>query len=477
MVYHDHMMTSKTQIRLHLFTHFGEVIYKMVIATPDGGFKCPQCDFTDDVKTRKFRDHLGIYHKVLDKLVEEHSPAVPVAPEQPAVKKKLSLKDYKKKFHKTDENKEKEEQPMETEKTPAPPTTQNHDLFSCSICNKWDSKEKIRQHCVQQHFTEELKTLAVEKYATDKPCKNCPPGLDLNHLALDHGWIDGLMADPRLIDMKRSELMEKPKNKRRSSIDLTQNVKRNKVDHPFKCVLCGRNLAFKDHNGAVEHFSTHVWIQMQDIKQENKSQLFNALMAKLPIKPWLDHHDLTPAKSPEGKIFVKILAKRVQDIIDGKWCCICLDLFENNHHCKKDVDPGFLTKKLSSVEEIESLRDVVSPRKIRKGSGDKQPKVVVDDDKEPCEHCPEGFKSSDYLYFDIFEQVLQVIIELDLGFLFFLTIPNRISLFCILDLLDLELLWKLFFGKNLSLVVGSTCQFTINAFQLCAMLCAYMLEQ
>ena len=97
---------------------------------------------------------------------------------------------------------------------------------------------------------------------------------------------------------------------------------------PFKCVLCGKKLPYKDNSAAVEHFSTHVWVNLQDIKQEkDKSQLHNACMAKLPLNEWISHHQLV---EQDKKAFCEQVSKKVKDIIAGKWCCICLDHFDDH---------------------------------------------------------------------------------------------------------------------------------------------------
>ena len=86
MVYNEHQM-GFPEIRKHLFTHFGEDINKTVIKTENGLYKCPRCDY-DRNSPGTFRDHIGIFHGVLDEMVDAF-----VATPKP--KKKLSLSDYK----------------------------------------------------------------------------------------------------------------------------------------------------------------------------------------------------------------------------------------------------------------------------------------------------------------------------------------------------------------------------------------------
>jgi hypothetical protein len=58
--------------------------------------------------------------------------------------------------------------------------------------------------------------------------------------------------------------------------------------------------------------------------------------------------------------------QRIKDILDGKWCCFCLDTVDAvDHSCAKvmNITPENLAKSLSTVQDIESIRALVSPTK------------------------------------------------------------------------------------------------------------------
>ena len=144
--------------------------------------------------------------------------------------------------------------------------------YFCPVCDLQDSKENIRKHAMI-HFEEEIKAIVNDQTFGDA-CPNCPYELDLNHLALDHGWIDKLLNDQITIGEKRLVHFSSPisavpakileTRKRRPSVDLTQ-VKR--VKENFKCILCGNVIPEPDkgHKNAIDHFATHVWLQMQKL--------------------------------------------------------------------------------------------------------------------------------------------------------------------------------------------------------------------
>ena len=90
------------------------------------------------------------------------------------------------------------------------------------------SKDEIRRHTLD-HFIKELKEYATLSGPTnDAACENCPAELDIKHMALDHGWLDQILSclTDEALEAKRREFKDPRLNrKRRSSIDLTQQIK------------------------------------------------------------------------------------------------------------------------------------------------------------------------------------------------------------------------------------------------------------
>jgi hypothetical protein len=192
-VFADHMM-GKPQIRSHLFNHFREKIHNMVIKVDNDKYKCPRCDF-EEPNMNKFCIHLGILHRMLDTCWAEH---------ESSTKKKMSLADYKKKYNSSPpqlEHTPKQELGEQTAQVP------QKDLSSCPICDKWDSREAIKIHAVE-HFVDELTARRKNPWTA---CAGCQPHGNAEyfmlHTALDHGWLEQLLKDPRLVDKKREELV------------------------------------------------------------------------------------------------------------------------------------------------------------------------------------------------------------------------------------------------------------------------------
>ena len=401
------MMTSKSLIRKHLFTHFREDLYKRIIKTSEGKLKCPQCDFENDT-VRNFDNHIGIFHRVLDELVEAASP--PPTPQ----KKKVALQDYKKlKEMKVKSNEASKEITKEAEKdsnSTAPNQQPMGDLAVCPICEDWHPKDLKLKHCLSHLTTEELQDQIEILMDLDplQPCENCPQVVDYEHLAIDHKWLDIILRDEAFVQKKKDDLANGQGSganvlKRRSSIDLTKNAKKSKLaNEPFKCVLCDKMLSYRNHVAAVDHFGMHAWILMTKQKLEPKHhQWFNCLLSHLPIDSYLDHHGLT-RESQEAKDFIDKMQITIGDIINGKWCCVCSNTSSPTDAnevktenattisvCGKKHHPRFLQQKLKTVDDIEALRTVISPKKSLSLNTDPE-------DKEFCEYCIDGFKSKEY---------------------------------------------------------------------------------
>ena len=256
MDYNEHQM-GFPEIRKHLNTHFRNDIHELFgIKGGNHEYKCNfqvGCEFETHDKGR-LTDHIGIFHRYLDTIVDK----LEVKPK----KKKMSLSDYAKK-NSIQEPIKTEKPEDQVKKEPAEPMVIKD--FSCPICDIWDSKENIRKHAME-HFELELKELVKDREFNDAACPNCPFELALDHLALEHGWIDKLLNDQPMIVEKRKEYFENhalPKilnRKRRSSVDLTLNKR---IKNDFKCLLCGTVLPEKDLDYAINHFATHVWVQLQ----------------------------------------------------------------------------------------------------------------------------------------------------------------------------------------------------------------------
>jgi hypothetical protein len=125
-------------------------------------------------------------------------------------------------------------------------------------------------------------------------------------------------------------------------------------------------LPFSDSNGALDHFSTHIWVKLQETNKKSVD-LLNYLIMSLPLDKWLEHQGLSKDHG-DGRSFMKEMKKRAQDIISGKWCCICLGVGidseqKYNHGCdsnKNATNSELLTRKhLSSVEDVETLRSII----------------------------------------------------------------------------------------------------------------------
>ena len=79
------------------------------------------------------------------------------------------------------------------------------------------------------------------------------------------------------------------------------------------CALCNKELPFSDSNGALDHFSTHIWVKLQETKKKS-DDLLNYLIMTLPLDKWLEHQGLSKDHG-DGRGFMKEMKKRAQDII------------------------------------------------------------------------------------------------------------------------------------------------------------------
>ena len=82
----------------------------------------------------------------------------------------------------------------------------------------------------------------------------------------------------------------------------------------FRCIQCSKELPFNDINGTLDHFSTHIWVKIQESNSKKGEDLFNGLFMSLPLEPWLKDQGLVQDHG-EGKKFMTEMRKRVQDII------------------------------------------------------------------------------------------------------------------------------------------------------------------
>ena len=128
----------------------------------------------------------------------------------------------------------------------------------CPICDIWDSQENIRKHAVK-HFELELKELVKDR-ETDDVCPNCPWdfSLALDHLALEHGWIDKLLKDQSMIEKKRKEL------KSGESLETDPRFA-GSIQNIFYCDLC--DIAFISEEFVTEHIRKYHKILKKDFKQ------------------------------------------------------------------------------------------------------------------------------------------------------------------------------------------------------------------
>jgi len=264
----------------------------------------------------------------------------------------------------------------------------------------------MNRHLVD-HFLTELNLFAsLSGPAMDEACEKCPAELDLHHMALEHGWLEKILSclTDKEFEAKRKEFEPKKDKdprvirKRTSSIDLTQQSKRSKKTFST-CALCNKELPFSDSNGALDHFSTHIWVKLQETNKKS-DDLLNYLIMSLPLDKWLEHQGLSKDHG-DGRSFMNEMKKRAQDIISGKWCCICLGVGidseqKYNHGCDSNKNGKnselLLTRKhLSSVEDVETLRSIISPKK----KTDTKPEEDSSK-KEYCEWCVEGYDTDKY---------------------------------------------------------------------------------
>lgn len=447
MDYSRHLMTSKTQIRTHLMTHFRDDLLKMV-QKEGNGYKCSKCDFKSSEK-RKFADHLGIWHRMLDTLVEEYKKPEQdtekptkkeetAMPESPVSKKKISMSDYKK-FKKPVEKRKliflvtffdlrateneyhenllkilmfffsgSAEEPQ-IPKPPPPPSISKPKMLKCEICDLTGEVPVIRRHLVD-HYREELKEMIKLDVDNDKPCPKCPGNFDLEHLALEHHFLDMIMQEPELKHQKQEDFRQNQRKLKRTSSNFDSSKPSKRSLKYFKCKLCTKELQNGDHKVAIDHFSTHIWLKMQTVKPskiiEEQKSLFNALISSIPLDDWLIFNNLQPLENDTMEIY-EDMKKRVNDIIEGKWCCFCTETDTKNckkEDCKDQDQSQYFERKLCSTEDIENLRSIISPTKNTVKTHEKKMKY--------CEWCVEGYQK-DYIehcalthFRNLFEEII-----------------------------------------------------------------------
>ena len=270
----------------------------------------------------------------------------------------------------------------------------NSDLtenFSCPVCDLPGPKAEIMRHCVE-HYLDQLKDMVKLGLQNDQACDNCPAEFDIYHLALEHNHLEILISDITMLEMKRSDFQERTKRKRRSSIDLTMN-KRPKGES-FKCGLCNIELSKFPQKDIIDHFSTHLWIRLQQTKPiHNKDDFFNSFFSLIPMESWIEYQGWT-RKQEEAVALMQKVHDRVSMIIEGQWCPICLKSYQEGqkvqhdcHNKKSNSDHAeYLTKKLSSEDDVEKLRSIISP--VKNSSKNKA-------ENQYCEWCIEGYKPED----------------------------------------------------------------------------------
>ena len=136
----------------------------------------------------------------------------------------------------------------------------------CPVCDIWDSTENIRKHAVK-HFEVELKEFTEESYDL---CPSCPWdfGLALNHLALEHGWIDKLLNDQSMIAEKRKELKchsETVKDDVSGENSKVEPGFAGSIQNIFYCDLC--DIAFISEEFVIDHIRKYHKILKKDLKQ------------------------------------------------------------------------------------------------------------------------------------------------------------------------------------------------------------------
>ena len=78
------------------------------------------------------------------------------------------------------------------------------------------------------------------------------------------------------------------------------------------CALCNKELPLSDSSGALDHFSTHIWVKLQETNKSDN--LLDYLLMSLPLDKWLEHQGLSKDHG-DGRSFMKEMKKRAQDII------------------------------------------------------------------------------------------------------------------------------------------------------------------
>ena len=132
--------------------------------------------------------------------------------------------------------------------------------------------------------------------------------------------------------------------------------------------------------------------------QNPKDDLFNCFMRNLPLDSYVSHYGLRP-DSKNYQQFMTRISTKIQEVISQKWCCICQKSQQlSNQHQKCDQKKCQFTKNLSTLEDIESLRSVISPQKSnRRISKIKMEELEKDEnEREFCDYCPDGFRTKDY---------------------------------------------------------------------------------
>ena len=137
----------------------------------------------------------------------------------------------------------------------------------CPVCDIWDSTENIRKHAVK-HFEFELNDLIRDR--SYDVCPNCPWdfSLALNHLALEHGWIDKLLKDQSMIAEKRKELKchSETVNDDVSGENLeVEPGFAGSIQNIFYCDLC--DIAFISKEFVTDHIRKYHKILKKDFKQ------------------------------------------------------------------------------------------------------------------------------------------------------------------------------------------------------------------
>ena len=133
-------------------------------------------------------------------------------------------------------------------------------------------------------------------------------------------------------------------------------------------------------------------------------------MRNLPLDSYASYYGLGQNTS-EHREFMQSMSARLNEVINQQWCCICqkTDKAKNRHQkCDRKCDQKSteFSKKFTNIDDIESLRSVISPKKSHRSrrltdienseNSAKKQLENNENDREFCDFCPEGFVKKDF---------------------------------------------------------------------------------